>query len=230
MSIKKNKSKKKTGNALKENTKKSVEKKTNERSVNCVFEFFNRHPALIRVMDQINDINNKFMIGYLIFAAILVAIPIIIAYYSLPEAIRGQISALLGTVLSVIIVPAVLNVYNRKKDHEYNRFEINKDLYFELTDLLLPILLRGSSESEDTVKLKDYILLNYNVMCISFSSSMFSNICSIYKGCECNSYKNIEYYAEKVIKQIRRECGNSKNFSLSFLVIKLNKEKDIRND
>lgn len=230
MSIKKIKTKKKTINSSKTNTKKSAIDEQNGKTVNKLYEFFYRHPTLIRIMDQIDDVYNKFMIGYFIFAAILVAIPVIIAYYSLTEEIRGQISALLGTVLSVIIIPTVLNAYNRKKDNEYNRFEINKDLYFELTDILLPILLNGSCTDVNTVRIKDYILSHYNVMCISFSSSLFSNICSIYKGCECDSYKNVEYYAEKIIKQIRRECGNNKDFRLSLLVIKLNKENDGRID
>lgn len=226
MPVKKKKTKKKTSSTSKRNMKKNVAGKKKGEFINNLREFFDRHPSLCRIMDQINDVYNKFMIGYLIFVAALVAIPVVVAYYYLPEDIRGQISALLGTALSVIIVPAVLNAYNRKKDNEYNRFEINKDLYFELTNLLLPILLNGSCANEDTVKIKDYILLHYNVMCISFSSSLFTNICSICKSCECGSYKNVEYYAEKILKQIRRECGNSKYFSLSLLAIKLNKEKN----
>lgn len=62
-------------------------------------------------------------------------------------------------------------------------------MYFELTDILFPVLLNGNCTDEDTVKIKDYILSHYNVMCISFSSSLFSNICSIYQGCECKNIK-----------------------------------------
>lgn len=109
------------------------------------------------------------MIGYLIFAAILVVVSVVIAYYSLTEEIRGQISALLGIVLSVIIVPTVLNAYNRRKDNEYNRFEINKDLYFELTDILLPILLSDSCTDVNTVKIKDYILSHFIMLCVYHS-------------------------------------------------------------
>ena len=195
-----------------------------------MYAFFNSHPTLIRIIDQIDDIYNKFMIGYLIFTIILVGVPVVIAYFSLAEEIRGQISALLGTVLSVIIVPTVLTAYNRKKNNEYNRFEINKDMYFELTDILLPVLLNGKCTDEDTVKIKDYILSRYNVMCISFSSSLFSNICSIYQGRECKNYKNIEYYTEKSIKQIKRECGNNKDFRLSLLVTKLYEENKTKID
>lgn len=202
-------------------------KDTNKKSPNKLFEFYSKHPTLIRILDKINDISNKFMIGYLVFMGVLIAVPIVIAYYSLPEAIRGQISALLGTALSVIIIPIVLNAYNRKRDVENKRFETNKDLYFEFTKLLLPVLLEGTCKNEDTERIKEYILGNYNIMCVSFSANLFSNICSLYNGCACNNYKNIEYYGEKIIKEIRRECGNGKSFILSNLVIKLNRENEV---
>lgn len=184
------------------------------------------HPSLVRILDIINEAANKFMVGYFIFAAVIIAVPVFVSYYYLPENVRKEISALLGTTLSVIIIPMILNSYNRKKESEYNRFEINKELYFELTDLLVSMLLNKKCTYKDATKIKEYIISRYNIMCVSFSSTLFSDICLLCKCCDCNNFKNVEYYAKKIIKRIRKECGNSQHFSTSSLATKLIQEKN----
>ena len=63
-------------------------------------------------------------------------------------------------------------------------------------------------------------------MCVSFSSALFCDICLLCKCCDRNNYKNVEYYAKKIIKRIRKECGNSQRFSISSLATKLYQEKN----
>ena len=206
-------------------------KKTNKNKISLSFIDkirigFDKHPSLVRVLDIINEVANKFMLGYFIFAAVIIAVPVFVSYYYLPENVRKEISALLGTTLSVIIIPMLLNAYNRKKESEYNRFEINKDLYFELTELLVPMLLNNKCSYMDAVKIKKYIICRYNIMCVSFSSALFSDICLLCKCCDHSNFKNVEYYAKKIINRIRKECGNSQNFTISPLAIKLIQEKN----
>ena len=230
MKMEKNMSSKRKKNSNKNKRRTLPSSKNKHGITNKLRSWLDKHLSLVRILDIISEISNRFMVGYFVLAAILIVVPVIVSYYYLPDNVRKEISALLGTTLSVIIIPIILSAYNRKKDSEYNRFEINKELYFELTDLLLPMLLNEKCTYKDTTQIKEYIISRYNIMCVSFSSTLFSDICLLCKCCDCNSYKNAEYYAKKIIKRIRKECGNSQQFAISSLAIKLNKDKNSNND
>lgn len=182
--------------------------------------FFDAHPKVTIFMDLLDVISNRFVLVYTaFFAVILIGIPVIAIYSALPAEIRGELSAILGTLLSVVVMPLVLNNYNRKKDGIAKRFEKNSSLYIKLSELLVTILTHKEDTVNNTLKVQQYIRDNYPQMCLSFPTSLISNLYSVYRNCKNGNYANVRYFGEKCLMAIRREGGVGKEFQFSSLIL-----------
>ena len=156
------------------------------------------------------------MLGYIIAIILLLFILFGVAYTTLPEQIKDTFSPIISIVITAIVIPFLLSVYNRKKENELKQFENNKELYLELTKILTPIVLDKTFTSEAKDNILNYIEKNRAAIIISFSSKMIATINSIINNCNDKDNENIFYYSKKLIKQIRKESGNT-NFSLELL-------------
>ena len=198
---------------------KKKETKTPKSIKRRLWEYTDKHPRIDRFLHGLADVLDKFMLAYFIFAVALIAIPVIIAYCALPEEIRNGSSAIIGSIMSLIVIPLIMNAINRKKENENKRFEANKDLYIKLSYLLIQIQNDDSEKSQK--EFKDFIVSNYNYMCVNFSSSLISEIYRTYRAYSNKQTENVRIYAEKCMKYIRKEGGNGKEFMYSSLILEL---------
>ena len=104
---------------------------------NRYWNYMDKHPKLSVFLNSLDAMNNRAMLVYtIILAVIMIGIPVVVVYCTLPEGVRGELSAICGTLLSVVVMPLVLNNYNRKRDNIDKRYEKNSALYEELADIL----------------------------------------------------------------------------------------------
>lgn len=200
-------------------------KKQNKKTIKQKFwEFTDRHPLFDRFINGLSDVLNKFMILYWIFALALIAIPAIISYYTLPENIRNESTAIIGSIFSLIVIPLIMNAINRKKENEAKRFEANKDLYLKLSELLIQVQSKKETDDNTSKKFRNFIVNNYDYMCVNFSTSLISEIYRTYRAYTNNQMDNVNVYAESCISYIRREGGNGKDFMYSSLILDLIKD------
>lgn len=191
-----------------------------------VWNFFDSHPKALMLLDMVDVVSGKFMLVYTVFfAVVLIGMPVLLVYIALPENVRGELSAILGTLLSVVVMPLVLNNYNRKKDAITKRCDTNNELYVELSDLLVIILTHKDNTLANTRRVQEYIRTHYSQMCISFPTGLISNLYAVYRNCKSGNYENVAYFGEKCLMTIRRECGVGKEFQFSSLVLDAIQEK-----
>lgn len=187
-----------------------------------LWEYTDKHPRVDKFLLELVDIVDKFMVAYYIFTALLIAIPVIIAYCALPEEIRNVSSAIIGSIISLIVIPLIINAINRKRENENKRFDENKELYLELSELLIQILSKDGIIVEDNRRrFKDYIVSNYHYMCLNFSSKLISLIYRTYRAYLNNQTENVKSYSNKCIEIIRKESGVGKDFMYSSMIFEL---------
>lgn len=187
--------------------------------------YINEQPRIDRILDMISEFNNKFMIAYFTVVFVLVAIVVVIAYLTLPEEIRDEVTPIIGAIFSVVIVPLELNIYNRKKDNEFKRFEMNKEMYIQLAEMLILFIIEKEYTEKDVEKFEKFIEKNYSQMYISFQSKLISDIISVYRNCTINNHDNVKYYSSKCLKEIRKECGMGKEIYVPVLLEDILQEK-----
>jgi hypothetical protein len=191
-----------------------------------VWKFFDSHPKALMLLDMIDVVSSKFMLIYTVFfAVVLIGIPVFLVYIALPEDVRGELAAILGTLLSVVVMPLVLNNYNRKRDDIAKRYDANSEIYVKLSDLLVTILTHRDNTVDNTRRVQEYIRIHYSQMCISFSTGLISNLYAVYRNCKSGNYENVAYFGEKCLMTIRRECGVGKEFQFSSLMLDAIQEK-----
>ena len=188
---------------------------------NIIWDFIDKHPRLDRFISESINMVDKFMIAYFVFAICLILIPVVIVYYTLPEEVRRESSAIIGSILSLIVIPLIMNSINRKKENERNRFEENKSIYLELSAFLLQIVSKNESTEDIRQKFERFIVDHYDYMCLNFASSLISEIYRTYRAYTNSHLENARVYAEKCIKHIRRESGDNKEFMYSSLIFDL---------
>ncbi len=188
-----------------------------------LINFFNNYPKIERAFDICDGIFQKLMLGYIIAIVLLLFILFGVAYTTLPDEIKEPFSPVISIIITAILIPFFLNVYSRKKENESKQFETNKELYLELTKILNPIVLDKTFTTEAKNNILDCIEKHKAAITISFSSKMIATINCIINNCNDKDNKNIFYYSKKLIKQIRKESGNT-NFSLELLNTNRNNE------
>ena len=190
-----------------------------------IWEYTDSHPRFDRFVHGLADVLDKFIVAYIVFAVTLIAISVTIAYFALPEGIRNGASAIIGSVMSLIVIPLIMNAINRKKENENKRFEANKELYVRLSKLFIQILNNNDFSQSSCDDFKRYIVENYGYMCVNFSSSLISEIHHTYRAYTNRQMDNVRLYAEKCMKHIRKEGGNGKEFMYSYRLLELMGEK-----
>lgn len=203
--------------------KKKITQKVKRFVKRQLIKLFNNYPKIERAFDICDGIFQKLMLGYVIAIVLLLFILFGVAYTTLPYEIKETFSPVISIILTAIVIPFLLSVYSHKKENESKKFEYNKDLYLELTKILTPIVLDKTFTTEIRDNILNHIEKNLAAITISFSSKMIATINSIIKNCNDKDNQNIFYYSKKLIKQIRKESGNT-NFSLELLNTNRNNE------
>ena len=194
-----------------------------------LWRFIDKYLRVARLLDSISAAVDRLMIVYIIIAAGIVAIPVFFAYFMLPEEIRTASSTIIGSIMTLIVIPLSLNAINRKKENEIKRFELNKTLYEELSGILTKIVSKEECCEEERKLLREFIVNNYDHMCIYFTSDLISNIYRTYREYINGHKESVRAYAEKCIKQIRKENGNGKQFMFSSMILELINEENEKN-
>lgn len=176
-------------------------------------DLFDKYPNFCRRFEKFYAIADPLMMGFTFFcAAIGILVPTFLIYFSFDNNTRESISAIVGTLLSVIIVPFTLNYYNKKKEAAAKRFEKNQILYDELSTIIISLITKTQYTNKDAEKVLNYFANHYDKMCLSVSSTIISNIYWIYRACKNNDSKNVKFFCTRCIKLIRKECDANKNF------------------
>jgi len=181
-----------------------------------LIKFFNNYPKIERAFDICDGIFQKLMLGYIFFAGFLVFLLGWISYYTLPDEIKNTFSPVISVILTAIVIPFFLNIYNRKKENEGKQFENNREMYSALTKILFPVILSKNFDDNAKDSFLSYVDENRAEITIAFSSNMIATINSIINSCDDIDNQKILYYSKKLVKQIRKEIGNKK-FSLELL-------------
>ena len=148
--------------------------------------------------------------------------------YKIP---KKDIITLVGGVLSVILIPLILKFLNKRHTLEYKLLDINQDLFFELSEVLINTLLFYCKDKNKAVSyFENFITENYSSMLMSFPKSLLEKISVFYYEIKHDSYDNAKYYAEKCILHIRRQYGLENNFYFKPLLFNLYMNSKTIND
>ena len=208
-------------------------------------------PKLRKVIDTIIDHCNRMLIVYYILIIILslffIFVPTIIVFFQCPEDIRMWISTIVGGILSVIVMPIVVNFLSNK--HKENRTlrkmsnEINKPLYDELSNILIDLLvdeynIHGKDPSEKisseyskeaTNVLNGFLGDNYSHISNYFSVSLIWNLVEVCNECSnsVTTYENIRIKVRKCFRSIRKEIGSKGIFyENKFIIEEICRQKE----
>lgn len=208
-------------------------------------------PKLRKMIDTIIDNFNRMLIVYYILIIILslffIFVPTIIVFFQCQEDIRIWISTIVGGILSVIVMPIVVNFLSNK--HKENRTlrkmlnEINKPLYDELSKILIDLLvdeynIHGKDPSEKisseyskeaTNVLRGFLCDNYSHISNYFSVSLIWNLVEVCNECSnsVTTYDNIRIKVRKCFRSIRKEIGSKGIFyENKFIIEEICRQKE----
>lgn len=178
-------------------------------------KFLIDHPGIEIGIDIMDTIFQKLMLWYAIALVILICSMFVIVSSTLPEEIKETFSPIISILITALIIPFFLNFCNHRKENEVKQFENNKDLYIELVKILLPIITDKTITEDNKTLLKNYIDEHYTDITLLFSSKMITTVNYIINNCNNDNLKNLIYFSKKLIKQIRKQSGNTNsNFEL----------------
>jgi hypothetical protein len=210
--------------------KRQIEKINNINFIARVHKYRDEHPNFRVFLDLYTEVSNKMALVYGIMTIGFISMSVYLSYLTLPEDIRNITTPIFGFVLSSIIVPIYLSYLNRKKENEFKRFENNKKLYYELSKIIVDLICKDVYTDYDLKLIEEYIVKNYNQMCISFDSELIWYIYSMYHECKLNCTDNLRTYAKKCIKTIRNESGNKKSFGFYYSIFEILRENSMENE
>lgn len=197
-------------------------------------------PKVRRVFDEISDFCDKMLVvNYtilLICSAALIGVPTALAFLSCSEDIRVWIASIAGGILSLVVIPLLINHIKRKQKMADELYENNKPLYERLSAILVELLADEYSahnknvhaEMDTTAKqnliifpLKRFICENYEKMCNTFSVSLIWDIVDVYNEClnDITKYSNIRAKVRKCFRNMRRDSGAKGSFYINQGVI-----------
>ena len=188
-------------------------------------KFLIDHPGIEIGIDIMDTIIQKLMLGYSILLGVLLCIALDIIFSKTTE-ITASVSPIISVLITALIIPFFLNYCNHRKENEVKQFENNKELYIELIKILLPIITDKTITEDNKTLLKNYIDEHYTDITVLFSSNMISTVNYIINNCNNGNLKNLIYFSKKLVKQIRKQSGNT-NFNFELYKIEDEKEKTI---
>ncbi len=202
-------------------------------------QLMDERPKVRRVFDEIDDFFDKMLVvNYIIcitFSAVVICVPTIMAFFYLPENVRIWISSIIGGILSLIVIPLLINHIKRKQNKADELYEINKPLYQDLSAIFVQLLADeyivhgknvkdeiNTATNNDKVEkildpLKCFICENYDKMCNTFSVSLIWDIIDVYNEClhSVTKYINIRVKIRKCFRNMRRESGAKGSFYIN---------------
>lgn len=202
-------------------------------SLNKLKMLKDKRPLFRRIIDGACDLYNKMMIVYFIsclaLAISVIGVPTVVAYIYLPEDIRTEIASIIGGILSLVVIPLLVNYIYRKQKRNDELLKINKPIYDEIFDIFIKLLVeiksneKNSKFEEQACPLKEFICANYCKMCCSFSVSLIWDIVGVYNECvrSVTTYNNVDIKVRKCIRKIRREIGERDTFYINQSIINL---------
>lgn len=177
--------------------------------------FSGKRPTFRRVMRAISDAFDDIMTVYLIISLIMILIPLCLLYILLciylPDNLVTPITTISGGIITVVVVP--LTIYHIKRNHanKDKYYEQNKELYIEVSKILVNILVDKSTDlqAESYKQLNLFLDKHYSEMCIFFPENLIWKLFVILRECECEKcdYKNIAQLAVKCLNIIRKSGG-----------------------
>ena len=201
---------------------------------------WDERPKFRRLIDEISDFGDKMLVvNYIIFLsclAVLIGVPITVAFLSYPEDIRVWIASIVGGILSLIVIPLFINHIKRKQNKADKLYEINKPLYERLSAVLVKLLEdeyivhnqnrrteMNTAEKQNLIisPLENFICKNYDKMCNTFSVSLIWDIVDVYNEClnDITKYSNILSKVRKCFRNMRRDSGAKGSFYINHSVI-----------
>ena len=205
----------------KENWFKTKLKKGKEKFIKFLID----HPGIEIGIDIMDTIFQKLMLWYAIALVILICSMFVIVSSTLPEEIKETFSPIISVLITALIIPFFLNFCNHRKENEVKQFENNKDLYIELVKILLPIITDKTITKKEKDQLKNYIDEHYTDITLLFSSKMITTVNYIINNCKNDNLKNLIYFSKKLVKQIRKQSGNT-NFNFELYKIEETEKHD----
>lgn len=177
--------------------------------------YYYSHSKFRRIIDKIAEFIDRFMLIYWISIALVILIPTIIIYLSLPEDIRAPLSGIASGIITLILIPITINHINQKLYERNTLYNLNHNLYDNLSKIIINLLSEMNRTQEaDNSKLNNYIAENYSKMCLTFKSGLIWDILTLNEECELST-ENIIYYCEKILKKMRKEIGINQTFHIN---------------
>lgn len=211
--------------------------------VSKIEELRDERPKVRRIFDEISDFCDKMLVvNYIIcitFSAVVIFVPTSLAFLSCPKDIRALIVSIVGGILSLIVIPLLINHIKRKQKMADELYELNKPLYQNLSTIFIQLLtdeyvVHGRNvrdemnipANDDKVEeivtpLKKFICENYDKMCNTFSVSLIWDIIDVYNEClhSVTKYINIRVKVRKCFRNMRRDSGAKGSFYINQGVI-----------
>lgn len=101
-------------------------------------------PKVRRVFDKISDFCDKMLVvNYIILfvcSVVIIGVPTALAFLFCPEDIRVWIASIVGGILSLVVIPLLINHIKRKQKMVDELYENNRPLYERLSDILVKLL------------------------------------------------------------------------------------------
>lgn len=172
----------------------------------------NKYPNLIRNVDKFSEFFDTFMFAYLSIVLITIFGVIFIFYFALPKDYRNEFSAIIGTLVSIVIIPFALKIYEQMKENKKQRFLANYNLYLELISIFSDLIYNYDLRVNNLKRFESFINTHCSEMYLNFTYNLNSTIFSVYREYSNNNKENVIYYSEKCIKLIRKEGNVGKDF------------------
>lgn len=182
--------------------------------MNPIRKFYIKHPKFRRYFDVVTNYTILVAIASYILAFVLIMLPILGLYISLPDDIRIPATAITGGLLSISIFPLITDNINKRTDIQNEQFNRLHEFYINLSQLIITAL-----RTEDNNKIRDlseFIKDNYPTMCIDMPQKLIDCLLNLKDECDIKLSPNINansdmktfsYFAEKCMKIIRKQ-GN----------------------
>lgn len=179
---------------------------------NFIKNLTNKYPAIIRITDKLSIFFDNFMIVYILLVMIIVFPVFLLFYFALPLDIRNEFSTIISALVSIIIVPFSIKIYEQKRESKKQRFNANYDIYLELMSILCNLVYNYENYEQNTNEFNNFIKTHYNRTCLCFTSELNTSLFLTYREYMNNNKENVIYYSNKCIRIIRKEGNVGKDF------------------
>lgn len=184
--------------------------------MNPLRKHYEKHPKFRTWMDSICAKASAIGIIYWFSAAVSISVIVLSLFFKLPDEIKVPVSAIVGTVLTTLVIPLMINRINQKSEQSEKRYERNLPFYTEFAEKILAIYKETEQhqQRQKIVELANYIAEKYPYICIYLSERQVELLFNIKDECHLffdsgngakASVNNIYDYAERFFLEARRQ-------------------------